>query len=381
MSDIPVNALSIHDVISYLDTTGWQRQPTEWRGLGVWGSAHGAEYEVLVPLDSGFRDDAQRLRDIIHTLVKVEDRPALDIVRDIANPLVDKQEYRTRPPTPSGTIPLPMAVRALTGITDLLASAARTLKEGATPSLAGRRPAEVTSFLNGVLLDTTSPGSYVMTARVPVRRSVPPKAGLGVHAGTGEPVGREVVARMHQAITAAYQASTRVLDEGAPIEAFDEAVEHGVTTQLCEALLDLAGLDKSQPFDIGFSWARGLPSDLPVRPINFTTDTIHVLDSGARHLKEIASAGIATITGKIKEMHYDPAPHRVKVQGTLARGSVRTEETAIWVRLDADQYARASQDHQNPYLTFRFTGHLTRADGRREMLIGREGYVVVEGPR
>ena len=90
-----------------------------------------------------------------------------------------------------------------------------------------------------------------------------------------------------------------------------------MTTQLCEALLDLAGSDKSQPFDIGFSWARGLPSDLPVRPINFTTDTIHVLDSGARHLKEIASAGIATITGKIKEMHYDPAPHRVKVQGTL----------------------------------------------------------------
>ena len=180
MSDIPVNALSIHDVISYLDTTGWQRQPTEWRGLGVWGLAHGAEYEVLVPLDSGFRDDAQRLRDIIHTLVKVEDRPALDIVRDIANPLVDKQEYRTRPPTPSGTIPLPMAVRALTGITDLLASAARTLKEGVTPSLAGRRPAEVTSFLNGVLLDTTSPGSYVMTARVPVRRPVLAETGRGV---------------------------------------------------------------------------------------------------------------------------------------------------------------------------------------------------------
>ena len=51
------------------------------------------------------------------------------------------------------------------------------------------------------------------------------------------------------------------------------------------------------------------------------------------------------------------------------------------MRLDADQYLRASQDHQNPYLTFRFTGHLTRADGRREMLIGREGYVVVEESR
>ncbi|MCE7009969.1 hypothetical protein LWC34_45260 [Kibdelosporangium philippinense] len=302
-------------------------------------------------------------------LAKAEGRPPLEVARDIADPLVDKQEYRTRPPTPSGTIPLPMAVRAFSGISDLLAAARRSLDEGATPSFKGRRPAEVTAFLSDVLLDTTAPGSYIMTVRVPLQLS---------DRNSDDPLGRKVVTRLHQAIDAAHRAATRVVDEGAAIDVFDSTIEYGVTQQLCEGLLELAGPEKNRPFDVRFSWARRLPSELPTQSIGFTAEAIRVIDSGAKRLKEIASSGKATITGKIREMHYAPAPHRVRVQGSLVRGSGGGEEATIWVRLDPEQYERASREHQNPQLTFQFTGHLTRVERRVEMLITREGYVTLE---
>jgi hypothetical protein len=268
-----------------------------------------------------------------------------------------------------------MAVRALTGISDLLASSARTLTEGPAPSLAGRRPADVTAFLTSVLLDTTAPGSYIMTARVPVGR--PHQDGRG---GEKRQRGRPVVERMHRAITAAHTAASRIVQGEGDLFAFDEAVWDGVTAQLCEALLELAGQDKSSPFDIRFSWARGLPSELPAQSVSFTSPMISVLNGGAKRLKELAAGGKATITGRIKEMHYDPAPHRVKAQGTLTRETGPGQETTIWVRLNAEQYARASQEHQDPHLLFQFTGHLTRVQRRVEMLIGREGYVTVPSP-
>jgi hypothetical protein len=195
---------------------------------------------------------------------------------------------------------------------------------------------------------------------------------------TDDPLGRKVVTRLHHAIEAAHRAATRVVDEGATLDIFDSTIEHGVTQQLCEGLLDLAGPEKNRPFDVSFSWARRLPSQLPSQSIGFTAEAIRVLDSGAKRLKEIASSGKATITGKIKEMHYAPAPHRVRVQGILVRGSGGGEEMTVWVRLDAEQYERASREHQEPHLTFEFTGHLTRVEGRLEMLITREGYKTLE---
>jgi hypothetical protein len=364
--------LDVSNVISYLDAAGWRRRPGVWRGAGVWSFGEGDAPELLVPLEYGYRDSRQLLEIALKELAEFEGRPALDVVKDIADPLVDKQEYRTHPSTPSGTIPLPMAVKAFGGISNLLAAARRSLDEGVTPSFTGRRPSEVTAFLSDVLLDTTAPGSYIMTVRVPLRRS---------KRDTDEPLGRKVATQLNRAIVAVHRAAIQVVQDGGALDVFDNAIEHGVTQQLCEALVDLAGPEKDRPFDVSFSWARGLPSPLPSESIDFTAETIRVLDGGARRLKEIASSGTATIIGKIKEMHYDPAPHRVKVQGILMRGTGRGEEATIWVRLDAEQYERASWEHQHPQLTFQFTGHLARVEGRLEMLITRDGYGTLEEPR
>lgn len=364
--------LDVANIISYLDATGWQRQPGTWRGAGVWISAEDNNHELLIPLEHGYQDSGQLVDVALGDLAEVEGRPVADVAKDIADPMVDKQEYRTQPDTPSGTIPLPMAVRAFGGISDLLAAAQRSLAEGTTPSFTGRRPAEVTAFLSGVLLDTTTPGSYIMTVRVPVGRPGRNK---------NDQLGRKIVTQLHQAIIAAHEAATRVVGSGETLDVFGNSIERGVTQQLCEGLLGFAGPEKNRPFDVGFSWARGLPSPLPRQSIKFSAEMIRVLDGGARLLKEIASSGKATISGKIREMHYAPGPHRVKVQGILTRGSSRGEDATIWVRLDAQQYERASREHQEPELTFQFTGHLTRVEGRLEMLITREGYGTSANPR
>lgn len=362
--------LDVENLVSYLVAAGWHQYPETWRGAGVWAPAEYGKRELLVPMDLRYRDSRQLLEAAVDELAKYEDRRPDEVLRDIAEPLVDKQEYRLHPPTPSGTVPLPTAVKAFGGVHNLLAAARRGLDEAAMPSFTGRRPATVTTFLRTVLLDTTSAGSYVMMVRVP----------LGQRGASGRPLGRRVVTRLHDAVSTVHRVVQAVAQTDS-IRAFDSTVEHGVTQQLCEALVELGGPDKNQRFEIGIHWARGLESELPPLRVGFTEQTIEILDRGAKRLQELASAGRATMTGKIKEMHYAPAPHRVKVHGILQRNGDRREETVIWVQLNAAQYERASREHQSPNLTFQFTGQLSLSGRRLDMIIGSDGYATLMEPR
>jgi hypothetical protein len=366
MTEIAAESLDIADVASYLASTGWRRRG-EWRGGGLW-TREGAP-EVLVPERRGFRDEAERLRDVMRVLVDVEDRPEVEIVQDILDPLVDKQVFRTQPDTPSGTIPLPGAIKALEGIRDLLGAAARSLLESPRLVFAGQRGRETTDFLAGVRLGTTKPGSYILVTRVPLR----PAAGGD---GRGAPFGRRVVERLHQAVTAAHAAANEVAGAGRR-ESFVEAVQQGVSANLCEALSALGGVHADRPFEVGFSWARGLPSDRPAARLRFSETLTRIVAQGGKDLRELDASGRATIVGRIERLVFDPPPHRVLVRGRLeSRG--RTEEGSVWVRLNQADYERASREHHRPGVLFRFSGHLLKTAARTDMILDQPGIDVIE---
>jgi hypothetical protein len=97
------HVVSIPAVISYLDATGWRREPGTWcgAGVGVWSLPEDDELELVVPLRRGFRDEAQRMREIVRTLAAVEGRRVPDVARDILNGVGDEppaSDARVRAP-------------------------------------------------------------------------------------------------------------------------------------------------------------------------------------------------------------------------------------------------------------------------------------------
>ncbi|MFF1645500.1 hypothetical protein [Streptomyces sp. NPDC058240] len=122
-----VNDLATSSLLRYLRGHGWSPFRDYGRGqlwvLDAPGES-GEPYEVMVPLDRGPRDYADRVADLVETLSVVEARLPADVLREMALPSADWQFLRLTPPGPSGTAPLVELVPALAGLRDLMTSAA-----------------------------------------------------------------------------------------------------------------------------------------------------------------------------------------------------------------------------------------------------------------
>src|SRR5207302_1430210 len=94
--------------------------------------------------------------------------------------------------------------------------------------------------------------------------------------------GRDVVSALHRAIGAAHAATDSALQTQGQLSAFYEGVEMGLSANLCRALADLGSFGRHHPeeyrsFEVGFGWARGMPTDEPSEPVSFSENMVGIL--------------------------------------------------------------------------------------------------------
>ena len=366
------SVLHVADMRSYLAAAGWRQRPDTWRGATLWD--HPGGFGALVPPRDGMDDAEERSWELLQVLTKAEGRPPEEIAEDIASPMMDVQSVRTFPrDQPSGYISLPAGLRALEGIRDLFALSARSEMEGRRFAYRGNHPKQVSSLLDAVQLGLTKPGSYTYMMRVPAE---PP--GQQEMVTDGDAFLRRSTTRLYQAIGAAHAATSAVVANG-EFAAFDEAVSDGVSANLCDALSNLAGTYRQQPFDIGFRWARGLPVDLPADTIKFGAQAGSVLRNAAKRLWRLDSSGNAQVMGLVESLHDDPHGDdrwRIRVRGdVLTNAGTAHERRAIWLRLTREDYPRAVDAHVRR-LQVRAAGRLEPTGRRIELVVGTAGLIV-----
>ncbi len=149
------------------------------------------------------------------------------------------------------------------------------------------------------------------------------------------------------------------------LHTFYSAAEHGVTPNLCRALGDLGGEQRDLPFEVGFSWARGMPGPEPVPEIEFTKAMPSILVRAGDELEALARDGIARIVEVITDLHDEGIePSRIKIRGELqAPGQARFPRRSIWVTLSDADYSAAIEAYRRRQQvaavgTFATTGRL-----------------------
>jgi hypothetical protein len=358
---------------SYLASAGWRERPETWRGASLWD--HPGGHGALVPPRDRMDDAEERTWELLQVLAKVEGRPPEEIAEDIASPMMDVQSVRTFPrDQPSGYVGLVAGLRALEGIRSLFALAARAEVQGRRFAYRGNHPVEVGGLLGVVQLGLTKPGSYVFTLRVPAE--VAGQQELPV--GGGYPPRRSTL-RLFRAVAAARDATTVAVERG-DFTAFDDTVALGVSANLCEALSDLGGVRRQQPFEIGFRWARGLPSDVSAKTVAFEAGTGEVLRNAAKRLWRLDSSGEAHVTGFVESLHDDPHADdrwRVRVRGNMVsgRGEIREQRT-VWLRLREGDYQRAVDAHLGRR-SVQASGVLVPTGRRTEIVVPADGFSVI----
>ncbi|MEU6094847.1 hypothetical protein [Streptomyces sp. NPDC047079] len=326
---------------------GWQRRGGAPGRYGRWtppGPGAGGT-SLLVPESRAFPDSDDLLAEALLALTRSGSPSARDVLLGLSVPSDEIRWWRDVATGPAGAAPwavedeLRSAARRM-----LLAAALATRARAGYYGARHRRPAA--ALLENVLVGA-APGGRRLTAFVPVT------------------TGRPLAVRLYQALYAAREAVDYQRATGG-MDAFDAAVEAGVSHELTEALVAFVRGSEGARIAVEWAPAAGVPEGgaTPAEPVEFSPGDLPVLrEAGARYLREEPSVPVR-ITGAVV---------RLRRSGPRGEGTVRLRVIAgaevphVRMTLDEEAYRIAGQAHLVG-LPVRVHGRLQSRGGFRRLV-------------
>ncbi|GAQ57907.1 hypothetical protein [Streptomyces acidiscabies] len=338
---------------------GWQRRGGAPGRYGRWTPpGPGTTTSLLVPETRAYPDSDDLLAEALTALTRTGTPAAREVLLGLAVPSDEIRWWRDIPEGPAARNAVSWSAASWNADDELRAAARRTLLAAA---LATRAPAgyhgarhrhSAAALLDDVLVGTAE-GGRRLTAFAPVRAA------------------RPLAVRLHQALYAAREAVDYQRATGG-MDAFDGAVEAGVSRELTEALISLVRGTEGARIAVAWAPGAGVPEGCAGsgEAVEFSPGDVPVLrEAGARYLREEPSVPV-TVTGAVL---------RLRRSGPRGEGSVRlrvlagAEVAQVRVRLDEEDYRIAGQAHLLG-LPVRVRGRLESRGGFRRLA---EGYGVV----
>lgn len=303
---------------------GWRRRGGAPGRYGRWTPpGPGGGTSLLVPESHAFPDSGDLLGEALVALARGGSSSAREILVGLAVPSDEIRWWRDVPTGSADTAPwtveeqLRAAARQM-----LLAGALATRARAGYHGARHRRPAA--AMLDHVLVGTAT-GGLRLTAFVPAD------------------TGRLLAVRLHQALFAVREAIDYQRATGG-MDAFDGAVQAGVSRELTEALVTLVRGTEGARVAVAWAPAAGVPHDCAAdgEPVEFSPGDLPALrQAGARYLRDEPSVP-ARITGTVVRMRR-PGPRGAG--GVRLRVLAGADVPYLRVTLDEADYRIAGHAH------------------------------------
>ena len=248
-------SLSIVSLRSYLDSRGWNNEgPWGQRPATIFSKEHGGRtWEILAPTRDTVADYVEAMAESVAVLAEVEERSQLDVFYDLAATGSDVIQVHSANGKANESLSLRQSASLLNDAYNMVASAARAVEK---PQAAYRGPvsSDVADYLDTVRALPGYHQGYVLTLHSPVPLAFEPQGDFWD--GFPDPFPRRVALKLADALEHSSEAISRAIADD-PLTHFRQAVSHGVSANLCDAVADLA--KKGGGVEIGLLLA-------PVRP-------------------------------------------------------------------------------------------------------------------
>jgi hypothetical protein len=313
------------------------------------------------------------MSEALRTLEVAEARDQLQILSDLSASTMDTVRVRVHDQDAySGLLRLDRAVEIVRNTHDLMLAAACAAVE---PKLfyASRKPPKAVEYMREVKMGQTERGSFV----VMVLSGLPPEivpASQTAELGIETPFERQVTGKLSQALTAATTAVAHTVATG-KFDGFEEAVQHGVSANLCDAL---SGLSLFEGFPhvafIELSWALSRPvPPLANQRFAVTPEHARVFKEVATVLKTKAPGEEFEARGPVTRLRREPPAPRGEI--TLV-GNVDGVGRNISISLSGDDHSLAVRAHdERKYLS---AIGVLRKEGRSYRLTDPRNVRIVE---
>ncbi len=255
------------------------------------------------------------------------------------------------------SLALDAGVDLLTGSRKLLLAAACSALRPQRRFRAGRHERAAT-YLAGVRLGPTEPGSFVVNLRVPVSPSLAEPEQTDLFA---PPFERRANRTLVAGLRAAREA-TDLVNRGDHIRAFDQRVPDGVSANLCTAAAELIGVGGG--LEVSVSWALTRPAseedDERRAAVTFQPPDAPVLREAARILSDRQERVDERIEGYVSALARGQAePEGRATIKAVIDGAL----TSVKADFSPSEYSRITKAHDNRW-SVSLEGDLRR-EGRR----------------
>ncbi|MHC0063349.1 hypothetical protein ACWATR_10525 [Nostoc sp. UIC 10890] len=245
------------EVASYLEIQGWkeQRQINDIASVWTLEIAQGGNVEILLPLNPEFRDFSARMREVLQNLEIVENRSQLEIITNLKTPLAEIVQISVNhSEIINGSIPISQGVQLFESAKKLMWSAASSAVQP-KPYFKGGSFSEVTDYMQKLRLGHTKEGSYVLTIISPLKVD---------NYQSEDCFERKVTRTLFQALNIISLAHEQKLSERESV--LDEAIEEGVSANLCDALSHMINNDNDPNLSFNLTCSKTLdhPSNIPL---------------------------------------------------------------------------------------------------------------------
>lgn len=369
-----IGGIRPRDVASYLRARGWTAIDREERRFTIWspngttgaeaeGEAQGDDVQIVLPASAEFRDYALRIGEALQILSDREGRTVDALLVDVQHAMADVVRVRlSGARAASGEVPLGDGASLISGAKDLIFAAACAAVQRRSYFHTRRPPEAVEYMRDRVRLGQTERGSFVVTLISPlplVAAQAPLDEGVF---GEPDPFERRVTTTLQSALTSAVEAAESALVTGS-FEPFEQAVEAGVSSNLCAAIA--ATVEDAQEATVGVdvSWAIARPQQLPQGEIRFSRDAVEIVGEAAKVLRRSGPFEDYQVFGPVERLERPEG----EATGTVSIATLVLDRPArVRVTLDDRQYGKAihAHDAQIPVIV---TGTLVRAGRQWEL--------------
>jgi len=348
-------AISPTALSAYARAAGWQRQEPYRVHSDIYTSE--TEREIIVPRTERLGDYASVVAALIHAFAEATGQDESSVYRSLVT--TDRDTVRLKvTESEDGSVSLEDGVNLLGGARDLVLSAACSL-DSPKPVYRPGANREAAELAKQMRLGQTDQGSFVVTLLTPI---VPPPMPMLFPEmdENNAPIQRRMTRRLIEAVKGARTATERATagDDGA----FEEAVNSGVSANLCEALVRI--IEPFPTLDVGVSWARTRPVEISDAVVRFGRADAALLREAARSFRERAPRPDIRLHGFVRLLQRG----ETEDDGTIRLATeIDGQQRSVVAVLEQADYERVVQAHKNRALVV-LSGDLERVGQRWRLL-------------
>lgn len=342
-----INNITAEKIRTYMNFNGWlQNKDFCNNKLMVFDKVLNKEsFNIALPSSEKLDDFYSKLPSFIQTLCLIEDRDILKILHNISKPNVDQLQFRVIADfSNEGLLPLNYASEMISGIRDLIISAACT-EENPRPFFK-KASSSAKNYGDTFKFGQTEKGSFIITIESDILESI--KCQNYVVKDNAEisceaPFSRRVMSRIQSGISKVEKLSS----EGKLDEIFKEGYKQGLSANMCDALLNFNKTGRSIKIESKMKWAISVPppEDVP-EEVTINDNGFLIMEAISKAYKEETiernqiKGYIVNLSAKIIDAENENSDRTVTIKWVH-----EGKTNHIKVFLGTDEYKQACKAH------------------------------------